>query len=113
MKSVSEAVLTAMIVALFSSYGIANETGTMMCKGGIVSIGATSGEVTSKCGQPASSSQREDKRVADDAKKSGNRIITTVSIDDWLYNFGPNQFQYRVLFENGRVARFESLDYGY
>ncbi len=107
------AILAAMIVVAIHAQAQATETGTMMCKGGIVSIGATAGEVTYKCGQPASATQREEKRVEGNARDHHDRVISAVSVDDWIYNFGPNQFQYRVLFENGRVGRIESLDYGY
>jgi hypothetical protein len=53
------------------------------------SIGDTVGEVLHKCGEP------------------------TMSIDGWTCNVGPNQFQYRLILENGRVARIESLAEGY
>ena len=107
------AIVAAMIVVAIHAPAQATETGTMMCKGGIVSLGSTPGEVTNKCGQPASATQREEKRAEGIAKDSHDRVISAISIDDWIYNFGPNQFQYRVLFENGRVGRIESLDFGY
>ena len=85
----------------------------MICRGGIVSIGDTAGEVLNKCGQPATSTAREEKRFGSGATYGHDRFFTTVAIDDWIFNFGPNQFQYQVVLENGRVARIESLDYGY
>jgi hypothetical protein len=113
MNTTFQVILGALMVAAVHDPGFAADTGTMMCKGGIVSIGATAGEVTSKCGQPASTTQSEEKRVTNDSRSSRDKTITSVSIDDWIFNFGPNQFQYRVIFENGMVARIESLDYGY
>ena len=56
---------------------------------------------------------RDEKRVVAESKNSRDRIITTVSVDDWIFNFGPNQFPYQLHFENGRVARIDSLNYGY
>jgi len=41
------------------------------------------------------------------------RWLLLSSIDDWLFNFGPNEFQYQLILENGRVTRIDSLDYGY
>ena len=93
--------------------GVESYTGTMICAGGIVSIGDTAGEVIGKCGQPATSTKREEKRVVAESTNSRDRLITSVSLDDWIFNFGPNQFQYQLLFENGRVARIDSLNYGY
>lgn len=91
----------------------ATETGTMACKGGIVSIGDAAGEVMAKCGEPATKSNREDRRVSHSSKTGYGKVVTSVSIDDWLFNFGPNEFQYQLIMENGRVTRIESLDYGY
>ena len=91
----------------------ATETGTMICDRGIVSIGDTAGEVVYKCGQPATATSREEKRVEGGTRTTRDRIVTTVSINDWIFNFGPNQFQYQLVLENGRVARIESLNYGY
>lgn len=113
MKTIFHLFLAAVLVTAFHSGAFASDTGTMSCKGGIVSIGDTPGEVVSKCGQPASASQREKKIVADGTKTDTSRTVTTVAIDDWIYNFGPNQFQYQLLFENGRVSNIMSLDYGY
>ena len=113
MKMTLHATLLALIVLATPIPGFATETGSLSCNGGIVSLGATTGEVISKCGQPTSSAQREDRRVTGGPRGSGDRTITSVTVNDWTYNFGPNQFQYRLLFENGRVARIESLDYGY
>jgi len=107
--------VTLVVLALAASYvsAFATETGTMICQGGLVSLGHSAGEVVSKCGQPATTTQREQKRVEEGAKGARDRTITTISIDDWIYNFGPNQFQYQLILENGKVARIESLGYGY
>jgi hypothetical protein len=103
------------VLALSTIYlpAFATETGTMICTGGIVSLGHTAGEVVSKCGQPATTTQRELKHVEEGVKGSRDRTVTTISIDDWIFNFGPNQFQYQLVLENGKVARIESLGYGY
>jgi hypothetical protein len=113
MKIAFLAGLAVSAVMLFHNSAYATETGTMVCQGGIVSIGDTVGAVVSKCGQPAFTTQRERKDVEAGSKGSRNKAITTVTIDDWTFNFGPNQFQYRVLLENGGVTAIESLDYGY
>lgn len=113
MKTARKAILAGVLLAALQSTGFASETGTMRCNGGIVSIGDTAGEVIAKCGQPAFATQREQKKIKEGAKSSHERIITVVAVDDWTFNFGPDQFQYQVLFENSRVTRIESLGYGY
>jgi Protein of unknown function (DUF2845) len=112
-KSTFRFILVCLIVTAMNASAFATESGTMSCQGGIVSIGDTAGEVVSKCGQPAYATQREQKKVTEGSKSSRETVITTVTIDDWTFNFGPNQFQYRLLLENGRVASIESLNYGY
>ncbi len=113
MKKLVQGWLALLLVALTHTAVFASGTGSMFCKGGIISTGGTASELLAKCGQPAYSTQREEKRVTDGDTKGTDKTIVTVAVDDWLYNFGPNQFQYRVILENGIVVRLESLDYGY
>jgi hypothetical protein len=110
MKSVSKLLAAAVFTLWLCGTGIASETETCICRNGIVSRGDILAEVVKKCGEPAQSYQREEKRVE---IVRGIKTISTVAIDDWTYNFGPNEFMHRILFENGRVVRIESLDYGY
>ncbi len=97
----------AAILAVFAcQYGYALETDTMICKNGIVSKGETMPVVLHKCGPPSFTDRHEESGSADDT-------LITVTVDDWIYNFGPNEFMYSIRFENGRVKKIESLDYGY
>jgi len=113
MKKVLHAGLTVLFVTLAYTAAFASGIDSMFCNGGLISTGDTAGEVIAKCGQPAYATQRDAKRVTDIDRRGHDKIVTTVAIDDWLYNFGPNRFQYRVILENGFVVRIESLDYGY
>ena len=91
---------------------LAAESGSMRCKGGIVSVGDSAGEVRSKCGEPATATQSE-KKVVDRGQGYQVKTVTTITVDNWIFNFGPSEFQYQLELQNGRVARIESLDYGY
>ncbi|GLI36923.1 DUF2845 domain-containing protein [Geobacter hydrogenophilus] len=106
-------IIGTILLALVPWGAGATETGTMICKGGIVSIGDAIPEVLQKCGPPAFSSQREQVEVGGSVKPGVSRTYVKVTVDDWTYNFGPNEFMYRVIFENGNVARIESLEWGY
>jgi len=97
------------IGTLVPAYGIQSDS--LLCDGRIVSVGNIAGDVIRKCGQPTYASQREDKIVEHDYW--GDSVVITVLIDDWIFNFGPDRFQYRLLLVNGRVVKIESLDYGY
>ena len=57
------------------------ETSSMMCDGGEVSIGDSQGDVQQNCGEP-----------------------NDQSMDKWIYDFGPSEY-YTVIFEEGKVKR--------
>jgi hypothetical protein len=76
--------LIFLMMAFVSSIPIfaAEETSTMMCDEGVVNIGDADVAVQDKCGQPNSQSMNE-----------------------WVYNFGPSQPVYKVIFKDGKVVR--------
>ncbi len=86
--------------------GYSLETDTMICRNGIVSKGDTIPVVVNKRGPPS---------VAD--RHSGDRtgllFVIIITVDDCIYDFGPNVFMYGIRFENRRVNKIECLDYGY
>jgi hypothetical protein len=106
-------ILIVLFAVAVHSKSRATETGTMICSGGVVSIGDTAGAVVAKCGQPATSTVRVEKRLGRESGKEHGRTVSEVSINDWIFNFGPNNFQYQLILENGRVTSIRSLDYGY
>jgi Protein of unknown function (DUF2845) len=57
------------------------ETSTLMCDGGVVSIGDPDADVREKCGEPNSQ-----------------------SMDKWIYDFGPSE-SFTVIFKKGKVLR--------
>ena len=84
----------------------------LRCDGGLISVGDYASELLRKCGEPIYATQREQKIVEESF--TGDHIITTVLIDDWTFNFGPNRFQCRILLRNSRVWKIEIMDhYGY
>jgi len=60
----------------------AEEASTMMCDEGVVNIGDADVDVQDKCGQPDNQSMNE-----------------------WVYDFGPSQPVYTVIFKEGKVVR--------
>ena len=112
MKSVFCIILCASLVIAAQPSAFAVESDSLICSEGIVSVGDIASDVVRKCGQPAYTSQRQEK-IVEGGDFSGVRIITTIVVDDWIFNFGRDRFQYRILLKNGRVWRIESLDYGY
>lgn len=110
MKIVVNLTVTALVFLALATGASPQQSGTMRCRDGIVSIDDTIPEVLKKCGPPAFQDRREETRASGPRYK---RSYETVTTDDWTYNFGPQEFMYQVIFQNGRVVRIESRDQGY
>ena len=74
----SLAVLFGSLPSVFAE----QEASTIMCDNGIVNIGDMDVDVQDKCGDPDSRGMNE-----------------------WVYNFGPDQPVYTVIFKEGKVVR--------
>jgi len=89
----------------------------------IISIGARKSEVLRKCGEPASTEIWEavnykgslgSRPVLPDQDLSRPFLVKElVTIEEWEYNRGPGQFIRYLRFENGRLIRITTGDYGY
>jgi hypothetical protein len=71
------------LVMVFSGTVFAEkEASSIMCDNGVVNIGDMNVDVQDKCGQPSSQTMNE-----------------------WVYDFGPDQPVYTVIFKEGQVVR--------
>ena len=78
------------LVMVFSHTGFTEETAsTIICDNGIVNIGDMDVDVQDKCGEPESQ-----------------------NMNAWVYNFGPAQPVYKVIFKEGKVVRILEEDSG-
>ena len=92
------AVSVALTVAAYS-----DQYDSCRCKNGLATVGDSSQEVLSDCGQPL-------------RKESGQLMIRGKRIyaQKWIYNFGPQEFMQAIAFgDNGKVVTVESLGRGY
>ena len=80
------------------------------CDGRVISVGDTKTDILIKCGKPfyKSSNQEELKESFDD---SSSRKLT-VTVEEWTYNFGPQQFMRIITFRNGTVVDIRTGGYG-
>ena len=110
------------VFLLLSVVPCAAPTDACRCGNKLVSTGDTKAEVLSKCGPPAFSEQRTEERVerihGESHYNQGELREpiagkVEVNIDEWFYNFGPNQFIQIFKFENGRLVAIENGNYGY
>jgi hypothetical protein len=78
-------IVSILLLNVFSSsvsVFAAEEASSMMCDEGVVNIGDMDVDVQDKCGQPDSQNMNE-----------------------WVYNFGPSEPVYTVIFKEGKVVR--------
>lgn len=87
-------------------------TGTAMglpCRGLTPVPGETQEEVTGKCGPAALKEHRE--VTVKETGKQETRTTTTI-IDEWTYEFGPEELRQTYYFENGKLASIRNSGYG-
>jgi len=87
-------------------------TGTALslrCGNDLVSNGDAKIDVLAKCGTPMLQTGWDEWQLESDA--SGRRRVTT-RVEEWTYNFGPNDFLYYLRFENGRLTGERTGSYG-
>lgn len=85
-------VIFAFLVMVFEGHVhlfAAEEASSLMCDGGLVNIGDMDVDVQDKCGQPSNQ-----------------------NMDTWVYNFGPSEPVYTVMFNEGKVVRILEDDSG-
>jgi ribosomal protein L32 len=98
--------LLLLFIAILTPYicsAAMNESDTLRCRNSLVSKGDSKYEVTEKCGEPA--------------RKEHITYYGTYSrktVEQWTYDFGPQEFVYLVRFEsNGAVSHmYNTGNYG-
>jgi hypothetical protein len=98
-------------------------TDACRCGNKLVSTGDTKSEILASCGPPTWAEERTEERIerthGDDYYDDRGVLRqpfyskVQVNVDEWFYNFGPNQFMQIFKFENGRLISIENGDYGY
>lgn len=80
------------------------------CGDRVLSVGDTKADILIKCGEPFhKSSHREEQKERFDDSRSRKVIIT---VEEWTYNFGPQQFMRIITFRNSKVVDIRTGDYG-
>src|SRR5690606_19532087 len=103
---------------LFGLLAAAPALATMRCGNKLIVDGATRSEVAAKCGEPTEVATMRSvfRRPVIWSRGRPYYIgedFIEIPVESWLYNFGPNKFMRRVIFEDGIVVEIETLGYGY
>lgn len=112
--------LPACLLTLVGLFATA-DAWSMRCKSYVIDTGMPKMEVVQKCGEPSSRDTRTERRtmrVRESQRRDYNKSSVEVereieiTVDEWIYNFGPNQFMQQLIFENGKVVQIRDLGYG-
>jgi hypothetical protein len=78
-----------LVIAISSSVFAAGEASSIMCDNGVVNIGDTDVSVQETCGEP-----------------------NTKDMNQWVYNFGPSQPVYTLIFKEGQLIKILEDEWG-
>ena len=111
-RKIGAITLSALLLAAVPAHA------ALRCGNRLISVGDHVTKLLQFCGEPASVQSRLTRRTYTTDTSTG-RIYTLpgfleeVVVEDWTYNFGPYQLMRQVRLENGFVADFKNLGYGY
>jgi hypothetical protein len=83
---------------------------TFSCARGIVSAGDTAVDLIVKCGEPDWKDSHQEE-VTDRIDRNF-RHTTYITVEEWTYNLGPQQFMRIITIKNGRITRIRTGQYG-
>jgi Protein of unknown function (DUF2845) len=93
---------------------------TMECGNRLITQGDSLAKVAALCGNPAQVDHTSIIRSASAGwvngqwmQSNGAQIQIEIPVEIWLYNLGPDKLMRQIRFEDGRVVKIETLDYGY
>jgi hypothetical protein len=107
-------IATFALAALLAATAPANAA--FRCGNRLISVGDHVTKLLQLCGEPASVQSRLTQRTyTTDLGRiyAIPGLVEEIVVEDWTYNFGPYQLMRQVRLENGFVADFKSLGYGY
>jgi len=83
---------------------------------GVLKLGDATSVVRARCGEPALRDETLGQVAVEGPLGFGNQApvgFTTVRVEIWTYDFGPQANARRLEFEDGRLARIVTGGYGY
>jgi hypothetical protein len=113
-------ILMIVMLPVFSQVRAAD----LRCGTRIITLGERKYDVLRKCGEPSNVTSWDEIRTKNEfgagvlGPDPGFRrwplwVEELVTIEEWEYNLGPNQFIRYLVFENNRLIRITEGDYGY
>ncbi|MES2887600.1 MAG: DUF2845 domain-containing protein [Pseudomonadota bacterium] len=107
------------VVCAAALWCLAPSAWAFKCNSNVIDVGLHKMEVLKKCGAPAlkdSRIERRTVRLRNGGALAGGAVEVEreqqVTIEEWVYNFGPSQFMQLLVIENGLVTDVRDLGYG-
>lgn len=91
-------------------YGYGGRGAARSCGQEKLQTGLSQYEILQRCGEPFFRDSRREQRLT--TVERGARRLLDLRIDEWTYNFGPNQFLRILTFENGQLVNVRTGDRG-
>ncbi len=90
----------------------------MECGNKLITQGDSIAKVATLCGNPTQVDHTSIVRSVSRAFVNGQWVQSggaqiEIPVEVWLYNLGPDKLMRQIRFEDGRVVKIETLDYGY
>jgi hypothetical protein len=106
------------LAAILASISWDASAQAMECGNKLITRGDSISKVATLCGNPAQVDRTSIVRSSSGSFVNGQWVQSggaqvEIPVEVWLYNFGPDKLMQQIRFEDGRVVRIESLDYGY
>jgi Protein of unknown function (DUF2845) len=108
------------ILVLIASFPLSAPADQLQCGEKLITNGTTQAEAVARCGPPA---QIERQPIYNESATALGplgilppaiqRSSSSIPVEVWTYNFGPDRLMQRIRFENGVVVRIETLGYGF
>jgi len=100
-----------LVIVLLLHLFLSGNAHGLPCEGQSVNIGESLKEVTSKCGEAALKEQRTI-TVEEITSEGTGTTTTTTTIDEWTYDFGPEELVQSYRFEKGKLKEISNKGYG-
>lgn len=96
----------------------ASSAHALSCNNRLVVVGDPSARVRSLCGDPATVTTRVEQRSVTVHRRAASGVIVSetisvsVTVETWVYDFGPQRLMQQLVFEDGTLRAIDTLGYG-
>ena len=102
--------LTLIILLSFGVFPLTANADSLSCDGGIVSSGDSVVDLLMKCGQPDWKESHQEEIT--DRFAPGLKQRTYITVEQWTYNFGPQQLLRTITLKNSVITEIRTGRYG-